>query len=400
MNELKELKIDNMMSDEEVEVIESTDNKKLELDNFNDNGKRALIIMPEDAQISEIVQMADIMRRAGISVVIASLDDSDCIRGNSNIFCYADAALSDALREPSFDVVVLPGGLLGAKSLGESELVGKLLKEFEDSHKWIVAIGDAVPVLRKHYIGAGRTFTCHPLIKYKIEGSEYMKYKYIDDDVHVDGKIITCRGGPNTIQCALNLVHLVCGRYIAENIAEKLSIKYDDGYCRECCGNCKYCCREDKKEIDPNIAERFSCSTCCGVSYSEIVEWEECRVLSSMLEKEYMIKYKIQRQELKDREEDRSIEEKELQQQIKEDEEELKKRREKWTNMPCMTQAEYDRYMREYAEREESRYNDRMQKIYDRLHMRLKKSRRHQDMIDSMRNMEPNEMDAALAQIT
>lgn len=64
-----------------------------------------------------------------------------------------------------------------------------LLQEYEKNHRWIVAVGDAPPVLRKHFIGAGKTLTCHPLMKHKIEGSEYMKYKYIDDDVFVDGNI-------------------------------------------------------------------------------------------------------------------------------------------------------------------------------------------------------------------
>lgn len=122
-------------------------------------------------------------------VVIASIDGSDRLKSSSDVIYCVDYSLSEAVKDSNYDALVLPGGLLGSKSLGDSLKVRKLLEEYETNGSLIVAIGDATPVLRKHFIGCGKTLTSHPLVREKIEGSDYMKYKYIEDDVFVDGKI-------------------------------------------------------------------------------------------------------------------------------------------------------------------------------------------------------------------
>lgn len=48
--------------------------------------------------------------------------------------------IADAPKQGPYDVLVLPGGLGGAKAMAESKIVGELLKEQEKTGKWIAAI--------------------------------------------------------------------------------------------------------------------------------------------------------------------------------------------------------------------------------------------------------------------
>ena len=78
--------------------------------------KSALVLLAEGAEEMEFVISADVLRRAGISVTVAGVNGNSPVKCSREIVICPDAGLDDALKKGPYDVVVLPGGLGGAKA--------------------------------------------------------------------------------------------------------------------------------------------------------------------------------------------------------------------------------------------------------------------------------------------
>lgn len=135
-----------------------------------------------------------------------------------------DIGLCDVTAKGPFDVLVLPGGLGGAKTLAGSKEVGELLKEQESAGRYIAAICAAPTALRAHEIGFGKSLTSYPSVKEcLVEGG---KYKYKEDKVVVDGKLITSRGPGTAFDFGLRIVELLQGREKAVEVAKAMLLEY------------------------------------------------------------------------------------------------------------------------------------------------------------------------------
>uniref|UniRef100_A0A452VIH2 protein deglycase n=1 Tax=Ursus maritimus TaxID=29073 RepID=A0A452VIH2_URSMA len=140
--------------------------------------KRALVILAKGAEEMETVIPVDVMRRAGIKVTIAGLAGKDPVQCSRDVVICPDASLEDARKEGPYDVVVLPGGNLGAQNLCESAAVKEILKEQEKRKGLIAAICAGPTALLAHEIGFGSKVTTHPLAKDKMmNGSLYFTCK-------------------------------------------------------------------------------------------------------------------------------------------------------------------------------------------------------------------------------
>lgn len=136
--------------------------------------KRALVILAKGAEEMETVIPVDVMRRAGIKVTIAGLAGKDPVQCSRDVVICPDTSLEDARKEGPYDVVVLPGGNLGAQNLSESAVVKEILKEQEKRKGLIAAICAGPTALLAHEIGFGSKVTTHPLAKDKMmNGSKY-----------------------------------------------------------------------------------------------------------------------------------------------------------------------------------------------------------------------------------
>ena len=75
--------------------------------------KRVLIPLAEGFEETEAIATADVLRRAGMDVVLAGLPSS-IIKGAHGIHVIADTKL-EMLKPDDFDVLVLPGGSPGCE---------------------------------------------------------------------------------------------------------------------------------------------------------------------------------------------------------------------------------------------------------------------------------------------
>jgi protein DJ-1 len=57
----------------------------------------------------------DILRRAGVDVTVAGLENASPVKGANNMILTPEIALADVKDFESFDMIVLPGGTDGAR---------------------------------------------------------------------------------------------------------------------------------------------------------------------------------------------------------------------------------------------------------------------------------------------
>ncbi len=86
----------------------------------------ALVFLFEGFEEIETVSPIDILRRAEVDVVVASISDALLVKGRSNMLLQADVVLS-SIADRVFDCVVVPGGP-GTKLLRESPIVLSIVK--------------------------------------------------------------------------------------------------------------------------------------------------------------------------------------------------------------------------------------------------------------------------------
>ncbi len=160
----------------------------------------ALVLLTQGAEEMEAVISIDVLRRAGVQVVVAGVDGGEPIRCSRDVLITPDVALADV--RGAFDVLVLPGGAEGATRLAESPGVGELLKEQELAGRMVAAICAAPIALQAHGVFEGRKLTSHPSVKSVLEdwGS------YSEHPVEADGNLITSRGPGTAFAFALRIV--------------------------------------------------------------------------------------------------------------------------------------------------------------------------------------------------
>ncbi len=153
----------------------------------------------------EVVSIIDVLRRGGIEVVSASLDDRRNVLGSNGITIVANNELKN-IKSEDFDMIVLPGGIPGAEHLRDSDRVQELLKEFDSSSKPIGAICAAPIALEKAGLIKG-DYTCYPSYEEGIKSGNFTD----KDKVVVSGRIVTSRGPGTAICFGLSIVKQLVG---------------------------------------------------------------------------------------------------------------------------------------------------------------------------------------------
>lgn len=167
----------------------------------------------------EALGTVDILRRANINVITASISDALEVEGAHNIRVVADKLFSQ-LDFSSIDVLVLPGGMPGAKHLNEhAELKSKLV-EFANKGNCVAAICAAPIVLGGLGLLDGKKATAYPGFESQLSGAEI-----VTDNVVVSDNIITGRGPAFVYDFALQLVEAIAGFESRKEVESGLLLK-------------------------------------------------------------------------------------------------------------------------------------------------------------------------------
>ena len=171
----------------------------------------------------EAVALIDVMRRGGIEVRTAYLEDElqgNLVLGANGITVQADTSIKNIISD-DFDMMVLPGGWGGTYALAENARVQELLKEFKE--KKVVGAMCAAPYALKKAGVLGEKYTAYPGAVEEIDHPGYVS----EQKVVEDGNVMTSQG-PGTAVCfGLAIVKRLVGEETAQQIKEGMLL----GYC-------------------------------------------------------------------------------------------------------------------------------------------------------------------------
>ena len=178
---------------------------------------RALIALAEGIDDLQSVTLIDVLRRAGIEVVAASIEGRrmlTCARGTR---LTADGMLVDVLAQ-TFDLIVLPGGVVGSLHLAAHQPLQQLLKDQASAGRLFAAIGEApATALQASGVLRQRRMTCLPGASHQLSGCTF-----VDQPVVVDGNCITAQGSGAALDFALTLVEQLGGKALRARVAGEL----------------------------------------------------------------------------------------------------------------------------------------------------------------------------------
>ena len=132
--------------------------------------KRALVILAPGAEEMETVISTDVLRRGKINVTLAGLDSADPVECSRKVRIVPDMSLDEAAQKGPYDVVVLPGGLGGAKRLAESDKVKQVLQAQEGAGGFVAAVCAAPSALLSHGISKVCVCVCVHMHMYMCVG--------------------------------------------------------------------------------------------------------------------------------------------------------------------------------------------------------------------------------------
>jgi len=178
---------------------------------------RALIPLAQGCEELEAVTVIDLLRRAGIEVVSASLDDQP-VRASRGVVLLADAILDD-VKDAHYDILILPGGAGGSQLLDNDPRIHSLIHRHLDRGAYVAAICAAPQVLAHAGALNNRRATSYPGA---INPAEIPGMTYLTDAVVQDGQIITSRGPGTAMDFSLYLIELLCGRDQCQQVEASL----------------------------------------------------------------------------------------------------------------------------------------------------------------------------------
>lgn len=175
--------------------------------------KNAVICLATGFEEIEAVGVIDVLRRADMNVIVASVDDEEAVVGSHNLCVETDCGLSD-IDARTVDAVILPGGMPGAKNLASNDKVLELIRDVYGRGRYVCAICAAPMALSAAGILKGKRVTCYPGFEDRLEDCSWT-----GEAVTVDGNVITGKGPGKVFDFALKLVEIFCN----EDSSAKLS---------------------------------------------------------------------------------------------------------------------------------------------------------------------------------
>ena len=163
-----------------------------------------LVPLAQGCEELEAGTVVDLLRRAGVHVVTAGLDNAP-VRASRGVVLVADMTLDEALKQ-EYDMVVLPGGLPGADHLDGDPRIRGLLRTMADSGRYTAAICAAPKVLASTGLLEGKKVTSFPGVL-----DAFADLDYRSDPVVQDGRLITSRGPGTAMDFALTLIENLLG---------------------------------------------------------------------------------------------------------------------------------------------------------------------------------------------
>ncbi|MDR2664236.1 MAG: DJ-1/PfpI family protein [Puniceicoccales bacterium] len=177
--------------------------------------QKVLVPLAEGFEPVEALLPVDMLRRAGLGAVLASLDGAKAVSGIKGIGVVADRPLEGCVME-DFDAIFLPGGSRGAVLLRRSPTVQGLVRAAFGQGKTIAAICAAPALLKDLGLLENRNFTAYPTI---VKGAQE-QYQLLED-----GPLLTGRDPGSAALLGLALLRRLAGPAVADEVARSMGFQ-------------------------------------------------------------------------------------------------------------------------------------------------------------------------------
>ncbi|RUA12300.1 MAG: DJ-1 family protein [Flavobacteriia bacterium] len=166
----------------------------------------------------EAVIPYDLLLRAGIDVVVASLNGEKSVTGAHGLTVESTVALENAGED--FDLILLPGGLPGSEYLAKSDAVCQRVQQQLKAGKYVAAIcaAPAFVLAKACDVVKGKNVTGYP-------GTEEMLSEsggnVVDCNAVQDGNLITGKGPGAAADFALKIISVLKDQETADEVASQ-----------------------------------------------------------------------------------------------------------------------------------------------------------------------------------
>ena len=178
---------------------------------------KVLVLVADGTEEMEAVIVIDTLRRAKWEVTVAGLKDGPIVAARG-VKLVPDTTLNK-VEAGAFDILVVPGGARGVENLIKDPRVLETIRAFHKAKKMIAAVCAGPLVLQAAGILEGRTVTSHPDV-----GARITKATRIDQDVVIDGSIVTSQGAGTSLKFALTILSKVAGKKTADTVAKAMVV--------------------------------------------------------------------------------------------------------------------------------------------------------------------------------
>lgn len=179
------------------------------------------ILLADGFEEMEALVPADLLRRAGIQVALVGLD-GPVITGGHGISVSVDLLLEQADPE-EMDMLVLPGGTGGVESMQMDLFALAFIQKAWTLGRWVAAICAAPTLLAHLGLLDRRRAVCYPGLEHEMGSAALLP----QEEVVVDGRLITARAAGSSYEFGFRLAELLAGKEKAEEVRH--AIHYRDG---------------------------------------------------------------------------------------------------------------------------------------------------------------------------
>lgn len=183
--------------------------------------EKSYMLLANGFEEIEALATLDMLRRAGIDVITASIHTSTQVTGAHNITVSADTLLSSLPTPLEAQYIILPGGMPGAQNLADNPQVRQILLHQNLNNRNIAAIcASPAVVLAPLGILDNRNATCYPGFENALTNATYCP----DTPVITDHNITTAQGPGATFAFATAIIENLKGHDTADNVAAGMLI--------------------------------------------------------------------------------------------------------------------------------------------------------------------------------
>ncbi len=175
------------------------------------------LLLAQGFEEVEALTPVDLLRRASIPVITVGIGGK-VICGAHGIPVEADVSDQDFSECPAdLEMLVLPGGMPGAKNLDESPIVQATLSFAAENNRYVAAICAAPMIPGKRGLLQGRRAVCYPGFEKDLHGAILEQTGVVRDGMFITGKAAGYAG-----EFALTLIEALQGKDTANAVREAI----------------------------------------------------------------------------------------------------------------------------------------------------------------------------------